>query len=662
MKFQLFDFNSDDKTDYLSQIENQNIRALVSNFFEPSVISIIPPKSLNLLVKAINEDVKKGIFLEKHHIKLSKTVTNSFNTMSVIQLNSDTHKLFLKIIEENFGKSAKKLLSERKNLNIFNLSEVNVLHQEVFDNFGEVFVNRILNNDLTPQSLIIIKNVLSDKKAMNTFKYYYDFYINNIGDSQVNFERMIRGYDTYKYLFENIMNENKKLSINQIRALVCVLSDMDNKYGVCNIDDVNRFYEIKHSCFEVSKEKARKMFEEHSKYYGIEDMVKAIFENFYGVEFSELPNNFNIMGRNPNSICKYYDCEDLIKNASKSFSPLELEMLEDMYKIVNLSKEESSRYVFEEIEKIGEKYEKIGSRTNLVALKMFEKIPRTFDIEMADSLSTIDLIKKRIERKEQGVYIDKDARTVHGEKVETPVYVFDGADFSFLSTTNYFEGYSGNEIVGDLATSWFEYENGASHISCSYSNQDKLANLEFNKILGEEGTHVTYLFDDAEIFTMGKTDIYSVETPRRSDVFSDSSTKFVNPEKLAKATQGEEYNEVDINRYNYSGEMRYGGKIIPSAILCSERITSLHVEAAKSFTKYCVENGLKPEGWQMPIVVVNKKRYKEIINMKRKGLISKNSEYFMLQEQKKQEETKQDEVKQQPKQEETIKVANAIKI
>ena len=253
-------------------------------------------------------------------------------------------------------------------------------------------------------------------------------------------------------------------------------------------------------------------------------------------------------------------------------------------------------------------------------------------------VAVCDLIKERAEGKEKGIYVQKDPRTDEGKEIELPVYVFDGADFSFLSTTNYTTGLSGNSITGDLAASWFEYENGTMHICCSYANQDNLSNLEFNRMFDPEN-QVSYFFDDAEILTMGSGDIFTPETPRVSNVFSEGVTKFMTTSKMASKTTVGSYNEVDINRYDYSGEsVDYAGKIIPSGILCCDEVSQAQLNAARSFTKYCVENGLKPEGWQMPLVVVKKERYIEIQKMKKKGLITKNSEYFMSQEDKNKQE------------------------
>lgn len=644
-----FKKNENGQENYLELIEDETIRKIVSNFFDPSVSSFVSPKRLKELAIAINEDVEENlIFSLKEHNRTWEMVSNSYNMMNEDQLNSKTHQIFLTIIKESFGKSAVKLLKQRKNLNVFNLSEVHVLHQEIFDNFGESFVNRILNNDLTPQSLIIIKNVLSNKEEMANFKYFYDFYTKNVGNSHVDFEKMIRSYDSYKELISNIRKEGKKLSNDQKETLTDILRDKDNKYSINTVEGLNDFYKTKQKKYIIDKQWAMNSYNHVSKKIGARELANAIFENYFGVKTEKNNEKFSILDRNPYNICKYYDIRDLLRNhVSSELSKDEIEMLEDMYEIYMLIDDADFEDPIDDLKEIAEKYEKKGNKTSLVAASMFDKLPKTFEKEMIDSLLKVDQIKEKVDNKEKGIYEEKNPRTEDGVEVNVPVYVLDGADFAFLSTTNYYRGLSGNDIVGDLATSWFEYENGTSHICCSYANQDKLSNLEFNKLFN--GKQVTYLFDDAEIFTMGTIDIYSPETPRVSNIFSSKLTKIMFSSKLAEETANKRYNEVGINRYDYSGEIKYGGKIIPSAILCSGKITNEQLLAAESFTKYCVENGLKPRGWKMPIVVVNKDRYLEIQKMKSEGLISKNSEYFSKKEEnvtkeetiKKEEQTNQ---------------------
>lgn len=631
MNNDFFDFtNTENKhtVDYLSMIENKHAKKLVSNFFEPSVLACITPKMATLLAEAINKDLQNKVFFVTTEYKIS-----AFNRMNENQLNSESHKLFLKIIASSFGKSAAKTLKQRKNLNIFNLTEVHVLHQEIFDNFGEGFVNRILNNDLTPQSLIIIKNVLSDKKEMNTFKYYYDFYTKNVGNKQTDFDRMIRGYEQYKVLINDIIENKHTLTSKQKETLSDILRDTDNSYSINKISEIDNFYEIKDQKYFLNKEKQKTNFQYGVKSKAVASLAKAIFKNYYGVKATEYNPEYEILDISPFSICKYYDIDDIIENdTGKSFTKDEIELMKDMRNIVDISNSVDTEKAFNQLLEICDKFEKRGNKTSLIATKMFDKIPSTFEKEVLDSLTTISSIKEKAESSEKGIHIAKDPQTIDGETVDFPVYVFDGADFSFLSTTNFLNGGLGrNNARGDLATTWFEYENGSTHICCSYANQDKLSNLEFNKIF--PGKRVTYFFDDAEIFTMGDRDIYSNETTRTSNVSSSHETMFVKPSKLIEGSSEETYNEIDINRFNYNNEnIEYGGKIIPSGILCCDCIDKHQLDAAQSFTNYCIEHGLKPKGWKMPIVVVNKEKYLKLQKKKRKEFALKNSEYFVRED------------------------------
>ena len=115
-------------------------------------------------------------------------------------------------------------------------------------------------------------------------------------------------------------------------------------------------------------------------------------------------------------------------------------------------------------------------------------------------------------------------------------------------------------------------------------NQKDLSNLEFHD--GERVERATYLFDDVEIFTMGDTDIFTPERVRVSNVYSDDSTKFMSASKMAEKSANIQYNEIGVSRYNYNGDnIKFGGKIIPSAILCCDSISDFQAKVAADFTK-----------------------------------------------------------------------------
>lgn len=643
MKRELFAFlkrvktkvNGGKNVDYLELIDSEKASVYVQNFFERSVIENISHKELMRLVDSINRDIRFGVFdMDDYH--------SLMNIMNSKQLNSKTHKEFLKIIDNNFGKSAVHTLKQRKNINIFNLNEVHVLHQEVFDTYGPKFVNRILNLDLTPESLIVIKDILTDKEKKADFKYLYDFYNKNIGDSHVDFERMIRGYVSYKDLLHEIRVNNKKITKDQKETLIEILKDYRNMDNIRDILGLDTYYVSKDNKYKIEKQWSSSLFKNGEKKAAIERLSQAFFKNFYGMQynFDELRGlSFSILDNSVNSICDFFDMDGIIQNEdllNERLSKEEQDMLKDMKDIVVWSENKDEQdQAYNKLLSYCEKYENKGNTTSRVGINIFDKLSTVYEKLMLNTLSKSDEIEKRANSNEKGVYVVENPQTKEGIKIDFPVYKFDGADFAFLSTTNLTKGLSGNEVIGDIATSWFEYENGTSHIPCSYSTQDCLANLEFNKV---HGFGVTYFFDDAEIFTMGADDIFTPSKPRISNVSSLHLTKFMTPQNMVEASKGVVANEIAVSRYKYDEEVKYAGKIIPSGILCSEDIYLEHVKAAESFTKYCVEKGLRPEGWKMPIVVVDKKRYVEINEMKAKKLIVKNSEYFVHDDENKKEE------------------------
>lgn len=623
--------------DYLSKIENPDIRNLVSDFFDKSVLQLVPASELSKFVETINRDVRNGVFApsikEDPYTHKKKVVIDAFNTMTENQLNSESHQMFLGIIKNYFGKSAYETLKQRKNLNVFNVSEIHVLHQEIFDNLGPAFVNRILNNDLTPESLVIVKDVLVNPEQMKDFKYYYDFYNKYIGDSQVDFESMIKGWVAHRDLVKELRLNKEKLTEPEINAIIEIFKSRTNEKNVRGVKGVKNFYKMKDNKYKVAKAKAEVM-NARDNFKATKELASAILENFFGVSVIESDSDrFYISQRDPGTIQKFYDIYDMMNNPKMLegiFSEEETEMLKLLFDITTKSK----GYKFDSLLEIAKQCEAKGNyECSRLSANLLARVPKVFERDMLSTVTKVDDMAQRIARGENGISIDKNPITTYGQAISSPVYRFDGADFTFLSSTIYKEGLSYIKVGDNFAESWFEFENGTSHVSCSYANQDNMCNLEFNDTLFHIGEdRVTYLFDDADIFVMSQGDIYTPHEERLSDVYSKYDPNFMSASKLAERTDSDRYNEIGISRYNYNGEIMQGGKIIPSAILCNGEITPFQAKVAEQFTEYCISHGLKPEGWKMPIVVVNKERYKEIQEQKARGLITKNSEYFVHEE------------------------------
>ena len=616
---------------YLLMIKNKDARQLVANFFERSVISDIPKREINKLISAINEDVEKGIFKMERN-EYNKIVLNSFNKMTEEQKNSKTHKIFLNIIKNNFGKSAYKLINRRNNLNIFNLKEVHVLHQEIFDSFGEDFVNRIINVNLTPHSLMVLKDVLSDKEKKKDFKYFYDFYNKNIGKSQVDFERMIRGYASYKSLIHELRVSKKKVTNIQKISLIEIFKNVDNIYNINSINKVDKFYDIKQKEYVVNKNKASSLMKKGDSKEALRTLANAIFKNYYSMDMdTNYGYAYTISSNNPYILYRYFDVEDIFHNAStrEKFSEKEIEHIRKIVSIIDIV-EKGEAKDFEKLLLYAEGLEKEGNVIGEEIIDIMKKIPKAVERDIVKSITSIDEVERRAKSNEKDVFVELQAKTKEGVAISNPVYVFDGANFSFLSTTNLVEGLSGIKTEGDFAKSWFEYENGTSHISASYCNQDRLSNMEFQKSYSWKKGMVTYLLEDVDLLSMGPSDIMTPHNERVSDVNSDYNTKFMTAAKLIEKSGDISYNEVAINRFDYSSQsIEYGGKIIPSAILCCNEVGELQRQVAEAFTKYCVENGLKPKGWEMPIVVVKEKKYFDRQNERKRELLKKNSENIL---------------------------------
>ena len=623
---------------YLLKIKDKRIRPLVANFFERSIISSVPKKEINKLIDAINEDVEKGIFGVENN-KYNGNVSNAFNYMNDEQINSKTHQTFLKIVGNHFGKSALKTLKQRKNINIFNASEIHVLHQEVFDNLGEEFVNRMLNLNLKPHSLILVKDILTDKEKMADFKYLYHFYEKNIDFSRVNFEKMVREFKEYQPLIRDLRKNNKKITDVQKSALIEIFKDIDNPYNVHSVKGLNNFFENKNKVYLLAKKKAEVALKQGDSKEAAKLLADAIFRNYYALDMLGHRKWAYYLSQNKPQIMKeYFDMESIVNNednVASIFTSEEIEGIKGLIKILDFAEGVTSKEDYYKLLQYAEHLEKRGNTVEGNYLNIVDKLPLAFENNMMKTISTVESIEKRANGLEEGIYVAKSPKTIEGTAINSPVYVFDGADFSFLSTTNFVKGLSGNSVVGDFASSWFEYENGASHICCSYTNQDCLNNLEFNKynkLFGCDDVQVTYLFDKAKILVMSPSDINSSKEARVSDVEVSDGARFMVADKLIKNTALGNYNEVDIDRFDFEDSKEFGGKTIPSAILCSDEIGDVQAKAAEAFTKYCVENGLKPKGWKMPIVVVKKQQYTVLAKRNRMKLAMKNNEHLLQSE------------------------------
>jgi len=574
---------------YLEKISDSRTRNYLINFFEKSVIQNIPPKVLLNLIDCINDDVNADIikFGENNHI------------LKQVQTDSKSHKAFLSIIKNYFGKDAYKLLKERKNLSIFNLKEVHVLHQEIFDNLGEKFVNNVLNYELDG-ALVTIPMLLSDKEEMKKFKFFHEFYTENIGSKPHHYNTLFLKYDKYKPLIKEITQKKLKLTNEQKEILKEIFRDEENSYSINSIDELNDYYKLKSNKYLLNKQRAF--------HYNDPRILKStILSNFFGLKKSSYSNGY-FAGDSKciSNILKFYDIDDILNKRQNiegvEFSDEELEIIKDLKELDDAN--------FEETLKIAEKYEKKGNKISSTVLGLIDKIPLTFTKNMLDSISRIDQLEEKCNRNEQGIK--------KGEAEGFPTYTLNGTDFAFLQTTNFIgdSGLSGNRLEGDLAESWFTFENGTSHISCSYINQDKQCSIEFADC-HERKEKISYLFDDADIQTMGNDDIFTPFENRVANIYSDTrTTQFMYTDKLISKSGKSggasfEYNEVAINRYNLNtNTIRFGGKIIPSAILANGQVNQKHIDAAKSFTDFLIKNGLKDPDYKMPIVVVDKQAYK----------------------------------------------------
>lgn len=626
------------RIDWLDRLTNGTPvhKEFLKYFFDPNIIKNFDEKDVEQLVEAINNDLAIKVNSFKRLFPVAEVYDHqdnsyfkSFGELSNQQIKSDSHQKFLSMIGKYYGKDAKKLLKDRRNISLFNVREIHVLNQKIFDNLGPEFVNIVLNYELEGVSPVI-SNILNDDEKMANFKYFYNSYRKLLGNDPHNFKNMFEKFDAYEPLIESIVKNKVKLSKEQEKLLKQVFNDPRNTYNIKDIEDLNSYYALKDKWFERELQKNSKDL----------DLLKnSTFKYLFNVNYPKegMPLYSTDLTENIRNLLEHYDLDDFIKyHHGVKVSKQEEKIIEDMKKLAGAEN-------VEDILQIVNQYDS-KKEVALTTQDLLKKIPTSFNHSFNDSVTKISKLEESTLKKEEGIKksVVKDV----------PIYVLEGKNFAFISSTTLENGISGNRPGEDLAKSWFTYEQGTSHICTSYVAATDTENCfrawEFNP--SQNG--ITYVFDEFEILAMNTQDISSPKRSRESklEAFTTQfsySDKFVHKqtsEEFNKSKAPTQYNEIAINRYLLNGkeDIRFGGKIIPSAIMCDSKISEKHINAANEFTKFLIENGLKPEGYKMPIVVVDKEKYIQKQEDRRKSILNEEIKN-MTQSMEKQEEIENEE-------------------
>jgi hypothetical protein len=247
---------------------------------------------------------------------------------------------------------------------------------------------------------------------------------------------------------------------------------------------------------------------------------------------------------------------------------------------------------------------------------LFEKIPQIYYEDLKSNLTTIKDIENSAWAGEAGFQKSEiAARGRAGNEIKIPVYRLSGAKYLALVSTvdsslNSVDDMFIRKPGATFTENWFETEHGLSTISCSTSSHVAKSSLETSQSHSTTKWQVTFMFGrDVDIVAMGDSDIYTTARMMEPDVFTCSDTNFLLTDDLEYKSTKHLYNEIAIERFS-ADLTRKGGRIIPEAIFkegyfVDDRI----VEIAVEMSEYLVAHGLKPEGYVMPIVVVNQQSY-----------------------------------------------------
>jgi hypothetical protein len=585
---------------WLQKIEDERYHELLECFFEPSIIKNFKETDLQNLINALNEDIKNKVYTFKtkyYKDDSEEATTNARNTMTPEQINSKSHQLFLKTIKKYFGDKGYKLLKERKNINIFNLKEIHVLNKKIFNNLGEKFVNSILNYEIEG-ALVTIPNLINDKNKMANFKYFYKNFGDFIMEKPSHFNKIFNIFNNYEHLIEDMRTKKTKISKKRMLVLKEIFYDQDNTYNINSVSDLNSYHDLKRQKNNLDISRAIKNKD-------LDLLKKIIYKGIFSMNYhpKEKWPSFDNDITNARHVLDNYNLEKFASDGNKYLSKKEKSLLKDLIALDSAN--------FDDALSIFNKY-KDAKNVGVSTLDTIKKIPASISQAFNETLTKIDSLSERCKSKEEGLSFS--------EVEDVPVYTFEGADFAFISSTC--RGLSTNAFKkGNKAETWFEFENGMSHISCSYSTQDNLnCSMELKQKKSQE---ITLIFDEVDVLAMGTSDIGTPDKPRVAKLDAGHNVTFELPkEYIAKSVKG--YNEVAINRYKTEGDssIRYGGKIIPSAILCTNEISPQHIEAAKQFTEFLIKNNLKPIGYKMPIIVVKKEIYQEREKDKKAQMLS----------------------------------------
>ncbi len=580
-------------------------------------------------------------FIEKYDENFYPLYTIDHVLESEIK-ESDFQKDFINLMKHAYGDHAEKILKERPNLTLYNISNLIVFEPCFVETFGENFVNQLLNfnykESINADFNYLLQDMVENPESLKGFKFCYDFISKQNPDEIYNYTRAFRAYSEFKTLFNDCAKHNVEMTEDLNSNLLDLIVIGTNKFDIDSFETLKDYPQISKQYYDYIIERAQ--------YFGDrKKCVDAILNRFFGLR-SANTSKFESFRRSVSSIeaiNKYYNLPKMIAyeenireidNKDSHFTKNELNLL----KLINtISKISSSANIG--IKDLVDLYNLLDNNFQSVVRPgdcrtIIEKIPNVCRKELTNTLLTVKECEESVLNNENGIRKETIQRyDSKGNLIEIPVYHLEWKPFYSLMTMTDSNLSISREDVAERQTktkSWFEYENGISHISCSYISESVRTSLEFYDSYKDQ---VNYMMGkDVNIISMGPDDIFSSSDLKDADSYSNRlSTEFNIPDELLKQSFRDNrygYNEVTIERYSMQEE-KAATKILPEALIKKGTDPSEEIiKHAIEFSEYVRDHEIRDKNFVLPIIMVDVVKYFKNTDMDsiKENLVTKSNE------------------------------------
>ena len=535
---------------------------------------------------------------------------------------SKFQKDFINLIKVAYGDHAEIILKERPNLTLNNIYNFIVFEPCIYENFGKNFVNQLINFDYNyvtknKYNDILVK-IVENPNILEGFKYCFNFIKSNNKDEVYNYSKLFNIFYNYESIFVDCAKHKNEMTPQIKGYLQDLIIDKNNELEIKSFRELKAYPEISKQYFDRTV-----MIAVQTRH---QDLIKeAIMNRFFGLRYKFYDECYRRSNNTLSSIKKFYNLSHILAyeenirrfkgvNAKPHFSKSEISYL----KLVNTFIKTMTGSNYLSLNDWAELYKMLDENSDLIVRPsdgraIIDKIPQVCKNEMVKTLITIDGLENAILHKEKGVrksYIT--AINSKGKEITIPVYHLEGKPFATLMTSvdsNLSINRDRNSNGATKTESWFEYENGISHISCSYVTETIRAGLEFKGLSDNEINYM--LGKNIDIIAMGYDDIFSSFLERDPDVYSKECTKFSMPnELLAESEAGAYYyNEITVERYSLL-EKRGACKILPEAIIKVGKVPAEEiVNHAIEFSEYVKKHHIRGKDFVLPIIMIDTSKY-----------------------------------------------------